>query len=84
MILRLRSALMNQMNPMNHVRRVRCIEKYFSFPCLNLGKINVFGRGVVWFLGSSRFIWGVFIYSSLITINKLLVISSLDVSNVRG
>lgn len=75
---------MNQMNQMNHLQGIRCIENIFGFQGIANAKIIVFGSGVWQFLGSFRFIGEVFAYFSLITINKLLVISSLDVSNVRG
>lgn len=66
--------LMNQMNPMNLLGGRRYIKKYFLSMrgCIGL------------FIGTSRYIGLFFGSFTLISINKLLKIDSLDVSNVLG
>lgn len=65
---------MNPMNPMNPF----CVSWTSK-------KIFLMNRGGIWvFLGSSRFIGGIFWHFRLITINKFINISSLDVPNVHG
>lgn len=66
--------LMNQMNLMNLFSTPMCIKKIFFDMWAGIGL----------FLGTSRFI-GLFCGCfTLISINKLLKIGSLDVSNVYG
>jgi hypothetical protein len=64
---------MKQMNPMNPFRGLAGLEKNF-----------LFGGWPLAFLGSSGYIKWIFIHFQLITMNKFINISSLDVSNVYG
>ena len=65
---------MNQMNPMNLLQGSMTIKKFFFDLWVLDGCI----------LGSFRYIWLFLGFFTLFSINKLLNISSLNVSNVLG